>query len=227
MAFVQAVHMTGEPDSGDTSTVTITGVTAGSTLLVFSKQASDSRYITAVSDDNGSGWAAARSAVGNSFGLSSWYLENANAGTHVLTLTFDSASASAIYGCAVEDGAAASSYDSAASGSATTGGSTAANLTITGDGATNQADTTVYSWCCSGSPSRPLSVPSGYTQRYTANSDQVMLASLLLSATGTQAPQWTVSGGNSTLAGVLLPIKNATAGTVIPVFMNQYRQRGN
>jgi hypothetical protein len=90
-------------NGGSTSTVTMTGVVAGSTLMVvlpaFRFSTPDGALVTGVSSSNGGALTLARSRLRNSdnggnqhrLGVHVFLLQNAAAGSHTLTVTFANA----------------------------------------------------------------------------------------------------------------------------------------
>jgi hypothetical protein len=214
MAFVQVADNAG-PISGITTTVALTGVAGGNLLVLAVKMASNSRSISTVVDSSLDVWTAINNVASNAQRIAFWYKANATAGTHTLTITFDSAAQTAAFAVLAEySGITTTPLDT--QGTATSGGTQVATLTVTASTGTAQANETVVSFATSETASRPLTTPTGYTQRWTGSTDRIKLADKQVTATETSSAAWAVTGGNSYEAALIVTFKESAAGGAGP-----------
>lgn len=216
MGYLQSANNAG-PVSGITTSVALTGVTAGSTIIIAVTMQSENRVInTLVSSLGGTITQQAReSNADNGEALEVWTLLNASAGDHIFTVTFDTSGQSASWAMALEYGSVdASSFDVDDSSQASSTTSVAVGPTAT----TSQADETVIAIGRSTSASRPFTDPSGFTNRVSLDTTRFVAWDKTVSSTGAQSVTLDVTGGNSSFEAWMGTLKNSGGGGSAPMF---------
>lgn len=208
--FSQVFHNSG-PVAGATTTVSMTGITAGCAGVLFITMKSENRTVSSVTDSAGTTWTSI--VVDQSNGiygerLATWGAGNLAAGDHTLTITFDTGGQSGSMAAALEYcGVTTSPFDVGAS----TQASGVTGWTVGPTGTTAQADEYVVSAASSVPGSRPFTTPSGYTSQLALLSTQFVVVDKTVAATGTQSATWDVTGGNSGGEASIITLKAAAA----------------
>lgn len=190
--------------SGSTATVSLTGVTAGSRLVVFVRSSSENRAVDSVS--GGGTWAdvVPGRIIANGAALSAWICENATGGDTTVTVTFDTSGANTVAVLLVEvlglvSGSAALEVHSEAGQSTGTTLPTGAMVTL-GDGR--------FILACgfTEGTTRTCGEPSGYTtvRHVTGASNEMRVASFTQPSAGSITTTFPVGGGNSPGAAIQL-----------------------
>lgn len=213
------------PVAGDTTTVSLTGVTAGSHLAVGCIMQSENRGIVSIADSAGSTWGQKKREPNatNGYAFEGWTTANASSGTHTLTITFDSVGQSGATCLLVEHGGVTTTpYDVDASVQTAIGDT---NVTVGPTASTTQANEMVVTFAHSSNGSRPFGTPTSATATLTVQastlSTQLAMADGTLSATAAQSANWTVTGGNSFYEAWIFTLK--TGGASPPT--SQFRRR--
>lgn len=186
-AFTSANQTTATP------TIAVTGVTAGSTLVISCYMQSNNRTLDSMSGGSNT-YAELHARVvsaGSSRGATTWYAYNVTSGNYTITLTM---SASSTYDVAcVELGGVTStdSKDQVPAGEGIDGGQT---LSVGPTGTLTQADEIALAFGFASVSARPFNAMSGWTQQvnltnpYTSIWSQVVASTTALSAPLDTAP---------------------------------------
>ncbi len=208
-------------------------VAAGAALLCFVGGEPASVATITVADDMNGAWTQFGQGSPVTTGSQDWiwgafYRLNSAAGQPVVTATFGSSAASRSIAIGSYTGIATASAFNVGAGQGQSDPGTGANAVSTGaTGATAEANELAIAGMRT-QLSVAASTGTGWTQRYSNSSGVNMTFHVQdknvaspAAVTGT----WTINNAAGDTMSIVGTFKEASSGTVVPVFMNQYRQR--
>lgn len=215
-AFVRTVDANGgTAQSGLTATIALTSMASGNFVWLSIKVSSDSRTIASVTDTASSTWTAVDSlGDGSNTKLLLYVCKSLAGAAPTVTVTFDSSAANTVNIWADEY----TGLDSTKAVDGHNTGATASGTSVSPSPVTTALQPDIwYVTAESVNASRPITTPSGFTQRANLATTQRCSYDQRLTATGSNSVTVAVTGGNSAIVAVAaaFPESGGGGGTVV------------
>lgn len=210
-AFLQSA--TSGPSSGLTATVTINGVAQGSLLVLAIRLSSENRTTDSVSDGTNSWSSATTRTAGSGASLQIWKASNVSSGNFTITATFDTSAANTVFLAVLEYSGIATTSPQDVNDSDVNAGTTSS--VTTGPITTTQDTELIFTAGFSEGADRPLTTPSGFTQRVelTGATNEVEIVDKRQTTSGSQSVTWEVTGGNGYVHAHIVAFKESAVVT--------------